>query len=66
MKKLYCVNCSKYRKFEKPKISYLFKCKNEDAEIFMEQESIEKILKILGVINNIEEFQKYLIILKKT
>ena len=25
MKKLYCVICSKYRKFEKPKISYLFK-----------------------------------------
>ena len=23
MKKLYCVICSKYRKFEKPKISYL-------------------------------------------
>ena len=24
MKRLYCVNCSKYRKFEKPKMSYLF------------------------------------------
>ena len=23
MKKLYCVICGKYRKFEKPKISYL-------------------------------------------
>ena len=23
MKKIYCVNCSKYRKFEKSKISYL-------------------------------------------
>ena len=23
MKKLFCVICSKYRKFEKPKISYL-------------------------------------------
>ena len=41
MKKLYCVICGKYRKFEKPKISYLLektlvlsiicsKCKNED------------------------------------
>ena len=41
MKKLYCVICSKYRKSEKPKISYLLektlvlsiicsKCKNED------------------------------------
>ena len=40
MKKLYCVICGKYRKFEKPKISYLLektlvlsvicrKCKNE-------------------------------------
>ena len=48
MKKLYCVNCSKYIKFKKPKISYLLektlvlsiicsKCKNEDEKIFMEQ-----------------------------
>ena len=68
MKKLYCVICSKYRKFEKPKISYLLektlvlsiicsKCKNEDEKIFKEEESIE-ILKILGLINNIEEYQK--------
>ena len=45
MKKLYCVICGKYRKFEKPKISYLLektlvlsiifsKCKNEDENIF--------------------------------
>ena len=63
MKKLYCVNCSKYRKFEKPKISYLLektlvlsiicsKCKNKDEKIFKEEKSIE-ILKILGLINNI-------------
>ena len=25
MKKIYCVNCGKYRKFEKPKISYILK-----------------------------------------
>ena len=25
MKKIYCVICGKYRKFEKPKISYLLK-----------------------------------------
>ena len=25
MKKLYCVICDKYRKFEKPKLSYLLK-----------------------------------------
>ena len=45
MKKLYCVICGKYRKFEKPKISYIFekalvlsiicsKCKNKDEKIF--------------------------------
>ena len=66
MKKLYCVNCSKYRKFEKLKISYLLektlalsiiysKWKNEDETIFTEEESIE-ILKILVLINNIEEY----------
>ena len=43
MKKLYWVICSKHRKFEKPKISYLIekalvrpiiyhKCKNEDEK----------------------------------
>ena len=61
MKKLYCVNCSKYRKFEKSKISYLLektlvlsiissKCKNEDEKLFKEQESIE-ILKVLILSN---------------
>ena len=63
MNKLYCVICGKYRKFEKPKISYLLektlvlsiicsKCKNEDEKLFKEEESIE-ILKILGLIENI-------------
>ena len=63
MKKLYCVICGKYRKFEKPKISYLLektlvlsiicsKCKNEDEKIFKEEEPIE-ILKILGLIESI-------------
>ena len=43
MRKLYCVVCGKYRKFEKPKISYSLeeilvlsiicsKCKNEDQK----------------------------------
>ena len=52
MKRLYCFICSKYRKFEKPKISYLSgkalvlsiicsKCKNEDGKLFKEQESTE-------------------------
>ena len=63
MKKLYCVICGKYRKFEKPKISYLLektlvisiiccKCKNKDEKLFKEEESIE-ILKILGLVANI-------------
>ena len=67
MKKLYCVICGKYAKFEKPKISHLLektlvpsiicsKCKNEDEKIFKEEESTE-ILKILGLINNIEKYQ---------
>ena len=63
MKKLCCIICGKYRKFEKPKISYLLektlvlsiicsKCKNEDEKIFIEEDLIE-ILKILGLIENI-------------
>ena len=60
MKKLYCVICGKHRKFEKPKISYIFEktlvlsiicseCENEDEKMFKEEESTE-ILKILGLI----------------
>ena len=62
MKKLYCVICGKYRKFENPKISYLLKkklvlsiicskCKNEGEKLFRKEEAIE-ILKILGLIEN--------------
>ena len=63
MKKLYCVICGKYRKFEKPKILYLLKktlmlsiicskCKNGNEKIFKEEGSIE-ILKIRDLIENI-------------
>ena len=63
MKKLYCIIRGKYRKFENPKISYLFgktlvlsiicsKCKKEDEKPLKEEESIE-ILKILDLIENI-------------
>ena len=63
MKKMNCVICSKYRKFEKPKRSYPLektlvlsiicsKCKNEDKKIFKEEDSNE-ILKIIGLIENI-------------
>ena len=45
MKKSYCVSCGKYRKFVKPKISYLLektlvlsiicsKCKSENENLF--------------------------------
>ena len=63
MNKSYCVICSKYRKFEKPKISYLLEktlvlsiicsnCKNEDKKIFKEDST--EILKIFGFIENIQ------------
>ena len=68
MKKLYCVICSKHRKLEKLKISYLLekiflsvllsKSKNEDEKIYKQEESVNEILKILGLINDIEEYQK--------
>ena len=62
MKKLYCVISVKYRRFEKPKLSYLLekalilsiicsKCKNKKEEIFKEKESIE-ILQFLGLVEN--------------
>ena len=63
MKKLCCVICGKYRKFEKPKISYLLEktlilsiiCsqfKNEDEKIFKGERSFE-ILKFLVLTENI-------------
>ena len=61
--KNYIVIFGKYRKFEKPKISYFLKktlvlsiicskCRNEDEKIFKEEKSIE-VIKILGSIENI-------------
>ena len=51
MKKLYCVLCGRYRKFEKPKISCLLektlalsivcsKCKNEEENMLKKDEVI--------------------------
>ena len=61
-----CSNVSnvynKYRKFKNPKkalhlpIVYS-KCGHEYEKIFKEEDSIE-ILKVLGLITNIEEYQK--------
>ena len=55
MKKLYCVICGKYRKFEKPKISYLLEktlvpllfavsAKMKIKKIFKGEESVEILL----------------------
>ena len=63
MKRIYCVICGKYRKFKNPEISYIFqkllvpflicsKCKNENGNIFKEEESI-KTLKTLSLMKNI-------------
>ena len=68
IKKTKKIICSKYRTFEKPKISYFLEktlvlsiicsnCKNEDEKIFKEEESME-ISKIIGIINNIEVYQE--------
>ena len=66
LRKLYGIVCSKSRKFEEPKISYLLekklflsficsKCENKNEQIFTEKESTE-ISNILGLIKNIEEY----------
>ena len=63
MKENYCVICGKYRKFEKPKLSHIFKkklvcsitcskCQNEEEKIFKEEESTE-ILNFFGLFKNI-------------
>ena len=64
---MYCARCNKYRNFQNTKILYIFSktflfsifCDNrssKDEQIFKEEESNE-ILKILGLINDIEEYQ---------
>ena len=63
MKKLCCIICGKYKKFEKPKISYFSeqilvlsiicsKCNNNDEQLFKAEESME-ILKTLRLIENV-------------
>ena len=58
----------KYKHFKKPNISYICykmlllssirnKCRSEDKQLFMKEESIE-ILKIHCLITNIEGYQK--------
>ena len=60
--KIYCNVCNRYRRFNNPKISYVFrkkntlslsigysKCGHEYEKMFKKEESIE-ILKILGLL----------------
>ena len=58
MKNIYCIKQNKYRKVKNPKISYIVNktlhlCISNDGKIFKDKESI----KILDIINNIEEYQ---------
>ena len=70
MREICFISCKKYKEIKKPKISYICyktlflsstsiynKFGSEDEQIFMEVESIV-ILKIIGLINNIDEYQK--------
>ena len=70
MRKIYCSKRKNYKEFIKPKnikISYICdksflsiicnKCGSKNEKIFKEEESIE-ISKILGLIANIEEYQR--------
>ena len=71
MDKVYCVICSKYRKFEKPKISYILqttlalsiicsKCKNEDEKHLKKKNQLkyEKLLAWLKIYNYFENIRK--------
>ena len=59
------VKCNKYRKLERPNISYILdkilvfsiifdKCGNNNEKLFKEEESIE-IIKSFGLINNMND-----------
>ena len=63
MKKLHCVICSKQKRFENSKVSYLLekplvlsiickRCKNDGEKLFKEEGSIE-MLKVFDLIGNI-------------
>ena len=66
MKKIYCNKFKTNRKFRNPRTSYIFKktlvysiicdkCGSKDKEV-LKEEKIE-ILKILGLIKNIEDYR---------
>ena len=61
MMKIYCNVCNKYRKSKNTKNSYIFKNTLDLSIVYSkcgQNESIE-ILRILGLITNIEEYQKH-------
>ena len=73
---MYYVICGKYRKFEKPEISYLLektlvlsiicdKSKNEEENIFKEEESIE-MLKYKSVIQKKKKRNDKIVLLAKS
>ena len=55
---MYCNVCNKYRKFKERKISYNIMNINHEYKITIKEEKWIEILKILSLINNIEEYQK--------
>ena len=68
MMKIYCNVCNKYRQPKNRKISYIFKktlgiyivcskCDNDYKKIFNKEEPIE-ILKMFGLVTNMEEYEK--------
>ena len=56
--KIYCIKCNKYKKFKNSNISYISDtcdtCGSNDEKIFRE-ENLIKMLKILGLINDMKE-----------
>ena len=67
MNKIYCIRCINYGKFKNTKISHIFyktlvlyvfcdELGSKDETIFNKEESIQ-ILKILGLINDMQEYQ---------
>ena len=66
MKKSYCIKCNGYRKFEEPKIRWIFdktafcvicdKCESKEEKIFKEEHLIE-VLIILTLFHDMKEYQ---------
>ena len=56
---MYCNVCNKYRKFKNTEISYVFKKLLSLPIVYSTcSHEYKKVFKILGLNNNIEEYQK--------